>query len=422
MLSLFGAQVGVKAGDMPSSDTGSNVSLGINNVSKASALKVESTVSKLAGLHEQQAGMSSPRVTEVPATPSQPTNDYYGGEISKLQKHRSTVVFLKAYDRLSQPTISQLCWPTGQAYGTETQIQLAPSFRSDFTAFPRQSDVAAPDYSSVLEDRNRIVDPLTDFHYSEPVPDRSRSRTSSRHGLTNVVQRLDTVSGIGLKTVLARQKDSSRVTTFRGANTLSRKETAVHRERVYPNVKVWINSFIPLAKVNGPPLSDCFLGDNRKFSNAIHASSRTHQEIEIRPDLTPLINWKRIGTTHELDCKTDSLINSGTASRSEVTNGPIVAGRTSAEALIHFSGAASNPLVRAAPAIDFDALFRINMLHRTCSLEIEHDGFPAYEAYVTAGGGAGVPVYRYDPTRVGEGISALFPPMDKSASTGPIQF
>lgn len=110
------------------------------------------------------------------------------------------------------------------------------------------------------------------------------------------------------------------------------------------------------------------------------------------------------------------VLKSGTASKDEVTNGPISGGRTSADALISFSGAAGNPLVFGAPAIDFKALFRINLLTRQCDLEIEHDGFPAYEAYVTANGGAGVKVYRYNPIAAGEGLSALFPPMDKSGN------
>ena len=132
--------------------------------------------------------------------------------------------------------------------------------------------------------------------------------------------------------------------------------------------------------------------------------------------MTPTINWKHIGTTHEVDCETGKLLGSDTASTDEVTNGPIRGGRTSADLLISFSGAASNPLVFGAPAIDFHAFFRINLLTRRCDLEIEHDGFPAYEAYVTADGGAGVAVYTYDPIAAGEGISALFPPMDESGN------
>jgi hypothetical protein len=98
---------------------------------------------------------------------------------------------------------------------------------------------------------------------------------------------------------------------------------------------------------------------------------------------------------------------------SELTNGSVV--RSGSDILVDFQVAAKNPLVALAPAIDADVVFHINPMGRTCRLTGKHDGFPAYEAYVTADGGAGVPVYTYDPIAAGEDITALFPPMDKMA-------
>jgi hypothetical protein len=215
---------------------------------------------------------------------------------------------------------------------------------------------------------------------------------------------------------------ASPVQVSRQGGTIENPAPSSPGNRTYPNVKVWINSFIPYDRIYGPPGSDCFAGDNRSFSNDIHASSRAHQEIEVRPDLTPTVNWKRIGTTHEVDCITGSVLGSGTASTDQVTNGPILQGQTSEEVLINFSGATKNPLVYLAPAIDFSAHFRINLLTRRCNFNISHDGFPAYEAYVAADGDTGVSVYAYDPSSAGEGISALFPPMDKSNNVSNISF
>lgn len=178
-------------------------------------------------------------------------------------------------------------------------------------------------------------------------------------------------------------------------------------------IKVWFNAFIPQAQIVGPPGSACFTGDGRSFSNNITASSRTHQEIEFDvATLAKSIDYKDTGTTHEVDCKTGAEIAAKKAPASELTNGSVA--RRGGEIQVGFQTAAFNPLVTVAPAIDADVVFHIDPAARTCRLAGQHDGFPAYEAYVTADGGAGSTVYTYDPIGAGEGISALGPPMDKT--------
>jgi hypothetical protein len=183
-------------------------------------------------------------------------------------------------------------------------------------------------------------------------------------------------------------------------------------------VKVWWNTFIPMAMIDGPPGSQCFAGDNRGPSNAIHAPHRTHQEIEVDvATLAMTINWKHVGETHEVDCVTGAVVARDTAPTSQLDNGPV--SRDGSNILIGFSTAASNPLVTFAPAIDSAVTFQIDPVARTCSLSGHHDGFPAYEAYVTADGGAGVLVYNHDPRIKGQNVSALFPPAEiKVAVTG----
>ncbi|WP_081713996.1 peptidoglycan-binding protein [Cystobacter fuscus] len=186
-------------------------------------------------------------------------------------------------------------------------------------------------------------------------------------------------------------------------------------------VKVWWNTFIPMAKVDGPPGSECFTGDGRGFSNEISASHRTHQEIEVEvSSLKQTINWKHVGATHEVDCSTGAVESSDTAPTSELTNGPV--SRSGSLIGIKFKTAASNPLVTFAPAIDSDVTFLIDPIARTCSLSGKHDGFPAYEAYVAVNSGAGVLVYGYNPLTTGQGIGALFPPMDISAAISGVKF
>ena len=195
-----------------------------------------------------------------------------------------------------------------------------------------------------------------------------------------------------------------------------RPEPEPSRPRPNPTVRVWVNSFIPHEVIEGPPGSDCFAGDKRGFSNNPSASSRTHQLIEVTPGTPhPTVSVRRIGTTHEVDCDTGRVIDSDTESRAALTNSAIIGRRTSAQADVFFSADASNPLVTLAPAINLDAEFHLNLATRQCRFEIDHDGFPAYEAYISADGAGGTTVYNYDPRTAGEGPSALFPPMDKSA-------
>jgi len=121
------------------------------------------------------------------------------------------------------------------------------------------------------------------------------------------------------------------------------------------------------------------------FSNTESASSRTHQLIEIMPGADrPTASVRRIGTTHEVDCQTGREIDSGTASSNELTNSAIIGQRTSAQADAFFSADASNPLVTFAPAINLEAEFHLNLATRQCKFDVEHDGFPAYEAYISA--------------------------------------
>ena len=121
---------------------------------------------------------------------------------------------------------------------------------------------------------------------------------------------------------------------------------------------------------------------------------------------------RRIGTTHEVDCDTGAVLDSGRASEDELSNGAIIGRRTSAQADVFLNASASNPLVTGAPAIDLEAQFHLNLVTRTCIFEMDHDGFPGYEAYISADGEPAITIYTYDPRDHGETIIDLFPPMD----------
>lgn len=180
-------------------------------------------------------------------------------------------------------------------------------------------------------------------------------------------------------------------------------------------VKVWVHSFIPMASVKDP-FGYCYSGDNRSFSNSVHASYRTHQEIEF--DVTAeasTINWSDTGTTHELDRATcTKVIASAKAPTTRLVNR--IVSSTGSLFNLSFVGTATNPRASYACAIDLNLSILIDVSARKCTVSGQHDGFPAYEIYVTANGGAGVPVYMYDPVAAGEGATALCGGMDKTAA------
>jgi hypothetical protein len=179
-------------------------------------------------------------------------------------------------------------------------------------------------------------------------------------------------------------------------------------------VKVWVHSFIPMASVVDP-FGYCYAGDSRGFSNAIHASYRTHQEIEF--DVTtgkPLIDWSDTGTTHELDSTCTRVIGVAKASTAGLINA--VVSHTPTKFDIAFVGSAKNPRAWYACDIDLNLTVSVDTVARTCTVSGAHDGFPAYEVYVTANGGAGVTAYTYDPVAAGEGPTALCGGLDKTAA------
>ncbi len=179
-------------------------------------------------------------------------------------------------------------------------------------------------------------------------------------------------------------------------------------------IKVWVHSFIPMADVTDP-LGYCYSGDNRGFDPAIHASYRTHQEIEFEVATgAKTIDWKDTGTSHELNPTTKAIIGTDKAPASTLSNGPVT--RAGSDFLLHFSGYATNPLAWYAASIDLNFTVRLNPTAHTAIVEGEHDGFPAYEIYAAADGGAGSSLYNYDPVAAGEGPGALVAPMDKTAS------
>jgi len=189
-------------------------------------------------------------------------------------------------------------------------------------------------------------------------------------------------------------------------------------------VKVWVNAFIPYKRIDMfvkvPALGDvgyCFLGDDRDFSDAADASCRTHQEVEF--EVTPFNTVRDVrftGETHKVDCASGKALAKKQAKVDRIINRVT---QLSAEVIrVSMSLAANNPLVFGAPDIDLEIFLDLNLPRRELIVNGSHDGFPAYEVYVSIEGVGTRRVYDYHPR--GNTIinhKKLFPPKDVTVAT-----
>ena len=186
-------------------------------------------------------------------------------------------------------------------------------------------------------------------------------------------------------------------------------------------VKLWINAFIPgtiagltqsvpagpyagLTMIPGPILlvSDCYLTDQRDFDADIHASSRMHSECEITvgaaliplaPGPTIALEWHHCDDTIEVDCEDgDEECRQAAATDRMAFQSPYATSSTSFA--MQVISAANNGCYGGSPDIDYRGTFSVELTTRTVLFHGYIDGFPAFEAYATADGGAGVTLFR----------------------------
>ena len=354
------------------------------------------------------------------------------------------------------PIVHEVIRSPGQPLDSDTRAFMEPRFGCDFSRVRVHSDARAVDSAKAVNAQAYTVGQNVVFS-EKPYPwGNNEGRGLLAHELVHTVQQSN-AGGSGENLTLGQNEpaereaeavahavlsDDSTQISKRPGTVLQRQAAPAPSYRITPTssdipscasglrtIKVWLNTFIPMAIV-GP-----YAGDNREFSSDIQASHRTHQEIEFETKtLRKTIDYRHVGTSHIM--MPSSLlppgiippiflppyisVASGTASTNTLANGtPQPSGGA---VVVHFSVDSANPLAPGAPAINLEADFSFDMAARTCHLTGSHDGFPAYEAYVTANGGSGETVYGYDPRTTGEGPTALWPPMDKSISTKEVSF
>ena len=185
------------------------------------------------------------------------------------------------------------------------------------------------------------------------------------------------------------------------------------------SVKVWINAFIPQnihgytqrvpagihtgkTMIPGPnPLSDCYLTDQRDFSNQIHAKSRMHSEVKVDfSGSQPIITqWHNCDQTTELDCEDGAVESTAKGSISGMSF-KLLPNSTPQRAIVSFNCSASNPCAPTSSLfgkIDYNGTLTIDHAARSVKFDGKIDQFPAFEAYATINDGAGITLFREPP-------------------------
>lgn len=187
---------------------------------------------------------------------------------------------------------------------------------------------------------------------------------------------------------------------------------------IIKSVKFWINAFIPdhieglTRKITSGPfkgkttlsgpitsINDCFLTDNRSFSNSIHAKSRMHSEFTIRltESGVQFSQWHNCDETVEIDCEDGSLegrrkqIPSNMNFKFPASPSPFGPIKVSLRA------AANNPLFSGSPNINYAGETSVDFRQRTILFDGRIDGFPAFEAYAAINDGPGVTMFNLLP-------------------------
>ncbi len=181
-------------------------------------------------------------------------------------------------------------------------------------------------------------------------------------------------------------------------------------------LQIWICSFIPQSiagytrplpgggaktMIPGPlPTSDCFLTDQRTFSNSPTASSRTRSRVEINTAAMTLISQAHhCDNTVEVDCEDGDVECNKTpdANNLKVSNFISSGGKCS----FVFEGGAGNPCAgAAAPSIDWFINVTVEKQGGGISVRLGPgsfvEPFPAFEMYASMNG-VTKPVFQRSP-------------------------
>lgn len=146
-------------------------------------------------------------------------------------------------------------------------------------------------------------------------------------------------------------------------------------------------------------VSDCYLTDQRSFSNEIDAESRMHSEFTVSfdGDRVSMSEWHDCDPTVELDCE-DCQVEC--REKGDKTRMRFELQTRTNPAIVNMDCAANNPCSptsRLFGDIDYHGTITVDQEARSIELQATIDAFPAFEAYATINHGAGVALMQLSP-------------------------
>jgi hypothetical protein len=161
---------------------------------------------------------------------------------------------------------------------------------------------------------------------------------------------------------------------------------------------------VAVVQAEGVGYSDCYLTDQRSFSNDIHAKSRMHSEfrLDFAQSAVKMTQWHNCDWTTECDCEdgTVECYKQGKTDRMTFRLKLGAGASASAPVVVEMTCSACNP---CAPSsrwfgdIDYEGTITVDRTARTVLIDAKIDSFPAFEAYATINDGAGVPIFQMPP-------------------------
>jgi hypothetical protein len=146
-------------------------------------------------------------------------------------------------------------------------------------------------------------------------------------------------------------------------------------------------------------VSDCYLTDQRDFSDDIHAKSRMHSEfrIDFTARVPTMTQWHNCDFTTECDCE-DGEVECHQQGKTDRMQFRLL--QTNPTLKISLKGAGNNPCAptsRLFGDIDYEGTILFDPVSRTIEIDTLIDEFPAFEAYATINDGAGTALFREPP-------------------------
>jgi hypothetical protein len=145
-------------------------------------------------------------------------------------------------------------------------------------------------------------------------------------------------------------------------------------------------------------VTDCFMTDNRGFSNDVQASARTHSELRIDLSAWPRYRYHSMnvtGKTYEVDCEDGAVECEAQAPAYRLHILPPVASESSI--FFPIMGAASDPCFTGAPDVDYEGVIKIDVLSGEAAFEGKLDTFPNFEMYAMQDEGKVRTVFQLSP-------------------------